>query len=131
MAHGVKHNIFENAVGVEVTYDDEIPMRYCEVTVFSPLDPETEYQEGFTDKNGRFAFCPDSTGTWQIIVDDGMGHAISEEITIEDGMQVLRRDVPTSSKFLRTIIGIILIIGIFRLVSMFMPWKRLSEKRSA
>ena len=123
MGHGVRHSFFEEAVGVQVAYDDETPMSYCEVKVFSPLDAETEYQESFTDKNGRFAFCPDTTGTWHIVIDDGMGHGMSEEIEVEEGMQVLKKDIPEFSRLRGGVIGVVLIVLIFSAVCLFTPWQ--------
>lgn len=124
LGHGVSRTVFEGAVGIEVTYDDGTPMCYCEVKVFSPLDNETEFQQGSTDKNGRFTFFPDSAGTWHVTVDDGMGHALSENIEIKKGMKVVKDNGRKFSRFHGAIIGVSIIFGIFGVSSCFLPWKR-------
>ena len=123
MAHGVKHTLFEGAFGIEVRYDDNTPMRYSEVNVFSPSDKETAFQQGFTDKNGRFSFFPDTNGMWRMAVDDGMGHAVSEDIEIKEGMTLVRKNSPRFSRFQGIIVGVSVIVGLFGLSSLFLPWR--------
>ncbi len=88
-AHGTAHRVVRDgtAVTVESFYSDKEPMQYAEVLVFSPSDRKVEYQNGRTDKNGRFAFFPDRQGTWRIEVGDGMGHLMKAdiEVTATDG----------------------------------------------
>jgi len=88
-AHGTAHRVVRDgtAVTVECFYSDKEPMQYAEVLVFSPSDRKVEYQNGRTDRNGRFAFFPDRQGTWRIEVDDGMGHRMTAdiEVTTPDG----------------------------------------------
>jgi nickel transport protein len=75
-AHGTAYRVLDDAraVTAEFNYADGEPMQYAEVLVFSPLDEKVEYQNGRTDRRGRFAFYPDTAGTWHIEVQDGMGH---------------------------------------------------------
>jgi nickel transport protein len=83
-AHGTAHRVVRNgtAVTVESFYSDKEPMQYAEVLVFSPSDRKVEYQNGRTDRNGRFAFFPDRQGTWRIEVNDGMGHLMKADIEV-------------------------------------------------
>lgn len=85
-AHGTGHRIVEHkkTVMVEFFYSDDEPMSYAEVVVFSPLDLKVQFQIGRTDKNGRFAFCPDTNGTWTIEANDGMGHKAVVKIEVHD-----------------------------------------------
>ena len=82
-AHGTDYRLLdpELAMVVEFIYDDNQPMRFAEVLVFSPADDEIEHQNGRTDMNGRFAFYPDVSGKWRIQADDGTGHL--EQLSIE------------------------------------------------
>ena len=75
-AHGTGYRVVRGpaAITVDFFYSDNEPMSYSEVLVFGPQDKDVEYQNGRTDRQGRFAFCPRATGTWQIEADDGMGH---------------------------------------------------------
>lgn len=120
LAHGVSHTVFEGAFGIEVRYDDRTPMQHSEVKVFSPLDTETEFQQGFTDKNGRFTFFPESTGTWRVVVDDGMGHAASENIEIKEVMKLVGYDSPRFSRCQGLVIGVSVIFGIFGIIAFFL-----------
>ena len=81
-AHGVDYRIAEEkkTIVVETFYSTGEPMSYAEVLVFSPQDQKVEYQNGRTDKNGTFAFCPDTEGEWRIEISDGTGHKIDAMI---------------------------------------------------
>ena len=84
-AHGTDYRILdsEGAIVVEFIYDDNQPIRYAEVLIFSPEDDDIEFQNGRTDMNGKFAFYPDAPGKWRIQADDGTGHL--ERVSIEVG----------------------------------------------
>jgi nickel transport protein len=84
LAHGTDYRLLEDkqAIAAEFFYADQEPMRYAEVLVFSPGDGDVEYQNGRTDQQGRFAFCPDRSGTWQMKVSDGLGHAVQAKIVV-------------------------------------------------
>ena len=96
-AHGTAYRMIGDAtvVTMEFFYSDKEPMRYAEVLVYSPKDERTEFQNGRTDRNGRFSFCPDTTGTWRMEVKDGTGHNVKSRVevikTSEGGLEVLRR----------------------------------------
>jgi nickel transport protein len=83
-AHGTGYQLLTDApvVAAKFYYSDQTPMKYAEVLVFSPLDGKIEHQNGRTDKNGKFFFCPDSIGQWRILVNDGMGHAVEAAIPL-------------------------------------------------
>lgn len=84
VAHGTAYRVLDKAAAVttEFYYDDREPMQYAEVLIFSPFDEKIEYQNGRTDRLGRFAFYPESTGIWRIEVKDGMGHMVRGEIEV-------------------------------------------------
>ncbi len=86
-AHGTNYRILDPgaAIAVAFLYSDSRPMRYAEVLVFSPEDEEIEYQNGRTDRNGRFVFYPDAPGKWRIQADDGTGHLESVSVEIAGG----------------------------------------------
>lgn len=87
--HGTDYRILDSkaAIAVEFIYSDNQPMRYAEVLVFSPDENEFEYQNGRTDRNGQFAFYPDSPGEWRIQADDGTGHMEKVSIEVHAGEQ--------------------------------------------
>ena len=48
-AHGVHYQKFNGGVGIQVTYQDEEPMRHAEIKVFAPSDRKKIFQAGITD----------------------------------------------------------------------------------
>lgn len=86
-AHGTDHRVIdpESAIAVEFVYSDNAPLRYAEVLVFSPENDEVEYQNGRTDRNGRFVFYPDQPGSWHIQANDGTGHLEKVSVDVKGG----------------------------------------------
>ncbi len=82
-AHGTGYRRSElKAVALEFMYSTGEKMSYREAKVFSPKDEKFAVQSGRTDEEGRFAFVPDSKGTWRVIVRDEEGHQCTAEIEI-------------------------------------------------
>lgn len=137
-AHGTNHRIVEQTktITVEFYYSDNEPMSYAEVVVFSPMDPNIQFQTGRTDKNGRFAFCPDRGGIWHVEVSDGMGHKAAATIEVHNlGQRTYPTDVSEALKgqkaetikdrILKVIMGLS-IIGNFAFLILF--FKRRKER---
>ncbi len=124
-AHGTDYRVVEDArvVAAEFLYSDHSPMRYAEVLVFSPENEEVEFQNGRTDRNGRFAFCPEKPGKWHVKVNDGMGHAVDATLDVrpaaarKQGADVSAEKrnpmVAGASKFMKIGMGLSLLINIF------------------
>ncbi len=85
-AHGTGYRQLPNtkAVSVEFYYSTGEPMLFSEVLVFSPQDKQMEFQNGRTDKKGRFSFYPDCSGNWQITVKDEMGHSVNAHFNVTE-----------------------------------------------
>jgi len=86
-AHGVKINYeTTQAIKIDATFDNGKPMSNAPVTVYSPQDPATPWQQGTTDEDGSFVFIPDRAqpGDWAIQVRQA-GHG--DLITISLGEQ--------------------------------------------
>jgi len=123
-AHGTGHRLLkhEPVVAFEFHYSDDTPMRYAEVMVFSPQDMKVEHQNGRSDRNGKFVFCPDVPGKWLIKVNDGMGH--EEKAVVEVGPGAISGEAAKSrtnpassdseplSKVLNIIAGLSLILNV-------------------
>lgn len=124
--HGVRHEIRnDNAVIIKALYDDGMPMSYAGVKIFSPKDKKIEFQNGRTDKNGNFAFIPDTEGIWRILVDDGTGHGFSVEKPVDRSMMM---DSGKSSKleyWHKILIALVLFLG---LVFYFRKGKKQKEE---
>lgn len=138
-AHGTDYRILDRpgVVGIEFFYSDQEPMRYAEVLIFSPDDEKVEYQNGRTDKKGRFAFCPSHAGLWKIQVTDGIGHAVQAEVGVQsqaDGRvapkctQADGKPLFTEGSILsRTFLGLSVLFNIF--MGLYI-WKRKSGSLS-
>ena len=123
-AHGTGYRVIRGpaAIAVEFFYSDNEPMSYSEVMVFSPQDKNVEYQNGRTDRQGRFAFCPSVPGKWRIEADDGMGHKAQSIILFSPkttekphenyGPQVNPDKPLMTSKPLKTALGLSLIANL-------------------
>jgi len=119
LGHGTGYAVVEGGTGVKATYDDGSPMAYCDVAVFAPGDPSTEYQTGTTDRNGCFAFFPDTNGNWRVTVDDGMGHLVTANIVVGPEMLHVRAGANGRDRLGRSIVGVSVIFGVFGILSLF------------
>ncbi len=84
-AHGVKWEVSQiQAQGFIFSYADGSTIKKADVKVFGPNDPQKLYQEGKTDKNGNFAFIPNSSGAWILTANDGSGHLVTAKLSLKD-----------------------------------------------
>lgn len=132
LAHGVVYEISkEEAFIIKIAYDDGIPMNYAEVKVFSPGDQKIEYQNGRTDKNGRFVFFPDKAGKWKIEVNDGMGHGVITDVSIEEGLKLKEKTRGHLTRWQKILFGLSLIIGITGILFYFSARQYMKGEKDA
>lgn len=116
---------------MEFIYSGDEPAGFSLVKIFSPNNATVEFQNGRTDARGRFAFSPDTAGTWTAIVTDGMGHKVSHELEIpeaEASGKTLAPERKEASMPLRIALGISIIANIFMGLRLWRP--NLSRKRA-
>lgn len=96
-AHGVGYRHSElGAVVLEFFYSTSEKMSYREARVYSPNDGKFAAQTGRTDEQGRFAFIPDVSGEWRVIVRDEEGHQCTANIAVtEDFIHEQKHNPPT------------------------------------
>lgn len=123
LAHGTRCAVIEGGIAIEALYDDGSPMAYCDVEVFRPGEPGEAFQVGSADPMGRFAFVPDTSGTWTATVDDGMGHMARAEIAIGQD-EITAGPTPISGRLRGAIVGVAVIFGIFGVVALFSHFSR-------
>jgi len=124
LAHGITHEILEVGAGVKATYSDESPMAYCDVAIFAPGGPESEFQTGTTDPNGCFAFVPDTTGVWRVTVDDGMGHLLTAEVSVgPEGVEATGA-ARGYDRVRSVVVGISVIFGLFGVLALLRSRRR-------
>lgn len=124
-AHGTDYRLLkeESMMGAKFFYDDGEPMSYAETLVFSPENDQIEHQNGRTDQNGRFAFCPHQPGVWHIKVNDGMGHAVLAEVEVASAISGkpaataapadTKASFADTSRIFRTLFGLSVLMNIF------------------
>ena len=134
-AHGVDGYI-EKSEGYAVIarYDDGEPMSYAAVEIRSP-DSDIEFQSGRTDRNGNFMFQPNARGTWNVVVNDGMGHRLNLDLALDaEGDKPAQPAEATPSVDARQtrsvgiVTGISIIFGVF---GFLYGWKARRALRSA
>lgn len=82
-AHGTGYRQSElKAVALEFLYSTGEMMSYRETKVYAPDDDKIAAQAGRTDEFGRFAFVPNKTGEWRVVVTDEEGHRAEAKINI-------------------------------------------------
>lgn len=82
-AHGVELDQEQtDAVAIEATYDTGEPMVDAQVSVYSPDDSETPWENGHIDEEGNFLFVPTEEGTWEVEVRQA-GHGDVIEVSVE------------------------------------------------
>lgn len=100
-------------------YSGGDPISYARILVFSPNDNKAEYQNGRTDRKGKFAFFPDTSGKWRFEVNDGRGHMAkgSVDFTTQEKTDKKAVNPPISSpnmpKPLAVVMGISLVFNLF------------------
>ena len=128
-AHGVGYReISLKSIPLEFFYSTGEKMSYCEVKVFSPDDLKFAVQSGRTDEKGRFAFIPDVSGDWRVIVKDNEGHQCEAKINItqefltgENKITDVKQNYKSNSPegfelFIRALLGVSLIFNIAVLI---------------
>lgn len=122
-AHGLGYRILKNETTevVEFRYSNGSALPFAEVEVWSPDDVEIEFQNGRTDKNGRFSFFPDIPGIWRVTISDGMGHTANAQCEIalqaEDStLSLVQPQKKDSNRITLTILGISLIFNLALLI---------------
>ncbi|MBR0233511.1 MAG: hypothetical protein IJQ47_05650 [Synergistaceae bacterium] len=125
-AHGTGYRqINLKAIPLEFFYSTGEKMSYREVKVFSPKDSKFPIQTGRTDEEGRFAFIPDVSGDWKVIVRDEEGHQCEAKINLtslssDDDISPYRgHNVARGSMAKEAILGVSLIFNIVAFVKLF------------
>lgn len=130
-AHALEHRILDiqDQSAVEFYYSDGSPVSYAQVKIWSPEDSSIEFQNGRSDRNGRFAFIPNSDGLWRIMIKDGMGHAGSvnyERDAFGEQKRVLNRSNKgkTNSQTILALLGVSLILNMGFFLRMLQKMKQ-------
>lgn len=111
-AHSIETEVVTGGIGILARYADGTPAAFAEAKVFAPGE-DRPFQEGLTDREGRFLFLPPTSGTWRIVIDDGMGHAIEQSIQENSTLSERSKTPPRLPRVWALVTGISLIWGLF------------------
>ncbi len=120
-AHGVGYRHSElGAVVLEFFYSTGEKMSYREARVYSPKDSKFAAQTGRTDEQGRFAFIPDVSGEWRVVVKDEEGHQCEANITISEALTASvnsdNSGYSVNDLWLRAILGVSILFNIAMII---------------
>ncbi|MBQ7216604.1 MAG: hypothetical protein IJS39_11560 [Synergistaceae bacterium] len=123
-AHGVGYRHSElGAVVLEFFYSTGEKMSYREARVYSPKDSKFAAQTGRTDEQGRFAFIPDTSGEWRVIVRDEEGHQCEAIVSISETLSASvsgdSSGYSVSDLWLRAVLGVSILFNI----AMIIRWR--------
>ena len=138
-AHGTGYKIETDRPTAVVLfqYSSGEPMAYAETLVYSPEDEKVEYQNGRTDKTGRFAFSPGVGGLWKVVVSDGRGHRAAARVEIESSEQVVpppqgkknsEIDSGGCSVTIKALLGVSLIFNLGLIAHLFQAGRRMVDE---
>lgn len=111
-AHSMETEIVTGGIGLLARYADGTPAAFAEARVFAPGD-QRPFQEGLTDREGRFIFFPITSGLWRIVIADGMGHLIEQSLPANGAPTELPKAPSQPPRIWALVIGISLIWGLF------------------
>jgi nickel transport protein len=123
-AHDLQHQIDEGAaVSVRLFFADGTDFSFEGYELYRAGE-ETPFQVGRTDVHGRVVFIPDRAGTWRIkaFSEDGHGADFSFTTTTEVGVGAVERSF--LERYLRIVVGVSVIFGVFGLVSLLKQRRR-------
>ena len=116
-AHAILASEGRGALFVKSYYDDGTPASFADVTVYGP--GEEEFITGITDKNGVFAFLPDTAGNWKAVIDDGMGHRVVKNLALDQDLKVdPTYNMKDRPGFYGIVTGVSLIFGLWGVFSL-------------
>jgi len=100
-AHGTEGAVCQGGWVVEAKYIGGEVMSFAKVTVTAP-NSDKPFQTGRTDRNGKFAFVPDTPGTWRLVADDEMGHRLTMVVEVSAASLAGSNEPPAAAANART-----------------------------
>ncbi|MCS7231337.1 MAG: hypothetical protein RMJ67_04280 [Elusimicrobiota bacterium] len=127
-SHKVNYSLIQGGIGFRFFYENNQPVSYADVEIFSPDEKNIPYQTATTDKNGCFLFLPDKKGKWKIVLNDGLGHGLVKEIEIKEDFSFKEEKQKEFSLLQKIIVGISIIWGITGVVFYIFAKRKVDTK---
>jgi len=114
-SHNLEHTISkEQSIVVSFSFGHEDDFSFQSYEVYAP-DNLMPFAVGRTDAHSRVSFLPNTKGKWKIKVFSEDGHGKIMEIEVDENMQA-QVDANTNNTFTKTLIGVMLLFGVFGLI---------------
>jgi len=114
-SHNLEHSISKGqSVVVSFSFGHKDDFSFQNYEVYAP-NSEMPFAVGRTDALSRVSFLPNSGGKWRVKAFSEDGHGKIVEIEVDENMLV-KLDANTNNTFTKTLIGIMMLFGIFGLI---------------
>ncbi|EQB39503.1 hypothetical protein M947_05775 [Sulfurimonas hongkongensis] len=114
-SHNLEHTISKGqSVVVFFSFGHEDDFSFQSYEVYAP-NAEIPFAVGRTDTHSRVSFLPNAAGEWRVKVFSEDGHGKIVEIEVDENMLV-DIDANNNNTFIKTLIGIMILFGIFGLI---------------
>lgn len=124
-AHGAKIEVLPQAIEIVATFDTGEPMDNAQVSVYAPDMPDTPWQTGQTDSEGRFLFTPDTGiagGLWEVTVRKA-GHGQTTSFSLDEDVNSRATTTSTAQSAVQKWVSIAAVIWGFIGTALFFSKK--------
>jgi nickel transport protein len=104
----------EQSVVVSFSFSQKDDFSFQNYEVYAPSS-EIPFAVGRTDAYSRVSFLPDTQGKWRVkaFSEDGHGKIVNIEV---DGNMLPLMDANNNNTFIKILIGIVILLGVFGLI---------------
>ncbi|MDD2449223.1 MAG: hypothetical protein PHS42_07380 [Sulfurimonas sp.] len=114
-SHNLMHSVSkEQSVVVSFSFSQKEDFSFQNYEVYAPSS-EIPFAVGRTDAYSRVSFLPNTGGKWRVKAFSEDGHGKIVDIEVDENMLV-PVDVNSNNTFTKTLIGIMILLGIFGLI---------------
>jgi len=114
-SHNLTHTISkEQSIVVSFSFTQEDDFSFQSYEVYAPSS-EMPFSVGRTDALSRVSFLPNKQGTWKVKAFSEDGHGKVVDIEVDENM-LAKIDADTNNTFVKALIGIMILFGIFGLI---------------
>ncbi|WP_415397195.1 hypothetical protein [Sulfurimonas sp. CS5] len=114
-SHNLMHTISkEQSIVISFSFAKEDDFSFQSYEVYAPSS-EIPFAVGRTDALSRVSFLPNTQGKWKVKAFSEDGHGKIVEVEVDEQM-LPKIDANTNNAFVKTLIGIMILFGIFGLI---------------
>lgn len=114
-SHNLNHTVSrEESVVVSFSFAQEDDFSFQNYEVYAPSS-EIPFVVGRTDALSRVSFLPNANGKWRVKAFSQDGHGKIVDIDVDENLKS-KIEITSSSTFLKIVIGLMVLFGIFALL---------------